>query len=139
MTLKRSVSLKAYTKLKAVLAPVFANRVRRLAVPIVIKIVIALLNVNVVNCTKGVGSTDLDRRRGGGTIGSFGFAGKVFMTLLTNFVDTYFDVKLKFKRDLYFPRDTRICGALPTALVMATKNFLAGVICYFCRGTGGGA
>lgn len=138
MTLKRSVTLNAYTKLKAVLAPMFANGTKSLAASIVINMIIALMNVNVVNLTNDVGSTDLDRRRGGGTMGSFGFAGNVVMTLLTKFVDTYFDVKLNFKRGLYFTRDTSVFGALPTALVIARNNFVAGTICYFCRGSEGG-
>lgn len=145
ITLKRDVSLKAYTNFKALLPTLFtkAGLFRNGKLILLLNIYVALTNVTVVNCTNDLHTRGVDRRRGHTTIGSFTLAGKLLMTLLTNIVDTYFTLKLSTKapvgRTTLTKKIRKLCTKLPIVFLIAFKKFLAGTVCYLRRGIAGGS
>lgn len=145
ITLKRDVTLNAYTKFNALFPTVFtkAGLFRKGKLVLLLKMYVALSNVTVVKCTNDLHTGGVDRRRGHTTMGSFTLAGKLLMTLLTNIVDTYFTLKLSTKapvgRTTLTKNMRKLCTKLPMVFLMALKNFLAGTICYLRRGVTGGA
>lgn len=145
MTLKRDVTLKAYTNFNALFPTVFTkgSLFRNSKLVLLVKIYVALTNVTMVNCTNDLHSGGVARRRGGITMGSFTLAGNLLITLLTNMVDTYFTLKLSTKapvgRTTLGNNMRTLCTKLPIVFLIALNNFYAGTMCYVRRGVGGGA